>query len=174
MRDPEIRRHWGPTGASPTTSLTSWDARPTSRPSALPSMPVPTRWKISGQPGIGKTALLATSRTAPTAMRPRESCSPPGAGNQRGRPPARFRVRVRESDIVFAPTAAQLAEYLAEPRALVVLDDVRVAREELERILDGAGQCLLVTAATDRLLWTLGLGPTAALESWNASWGAAA
>ena len=59
---------------------------------------------------------------------------------------------VYESDIVFAPTAAQLAETSRAARAGRARRRP-VAREELERILDGAPQYPFVSAATDRLLW---------------------
>ena len=137
--------------------------------------------EVSGQPGIGKTALLRhvahrADRHAP------EGVVFAACGGQPVEDVLQFVFEsLYESDIVFAPTAAQLAEHLAEPRALVVLDDVRVAREELERILDGAPQCLFVSAATDRLLWgegrelnLLGLGTgRPRSSSWSASWAAA-
>jgi hypothetical protein len=58
-----------------------------------------------------------------------------------------------ECAVPFKPTDAQLRIALQNKRALILLDDVGVAREEVETLLGVAPGCGFVLAAPDRRLW---------------------
>ena len=181
MRDPRFAGARSRFGASPATFLTSWDATPTSRPSALPSKPR-LSIEVSGQPGIGKTALLRhvahrADRHAP------EGVVFAACGGQPVEDVLQFVFEsLYESDIVFAPTAAQLAEDLAEPRALVVLDDVRSSRARSSSGSSTERSTVPVRERGDRPP-PVGRGPRSEpagardrrprSSSWSASWAAA-
>ena len=64
--------------------------------------------------------------------------------------------------VAFKPTAAQIRQGLQDKQALVFLDDVEWAREEVETLLDAAPRCSFVLASSKRLLW--GEGRAAAMR----------
>jgi hypothetical protein len=58
-----------------------------------------------------------------------------------------------ESDVPFKPTETQLKHALQHKQALVIVDDLELAREETETLLDAAPKCTFVLASHDRRLW---------------------
>jgi len=61
-----------------------------------------------------------------------------------------------ECDIPFIPAAAQMADFLGDREALVVLDDCGLDRDEVETLLDGLPRCTIVLASETRTLWSRG------------------
>ena len=75
-----------------------------------------------------------------------------------------------ETDVPFKPTDAQLKHGLQDKQALILLDDVELAREDVEMMIDSAPACTFLLASTERRMWgegqSLALGglpPTEAL-----------
>ena len=58
-----------------------------------------------------------------------------------------------ESDVPFKPTGAEVRHALQSKRALVILDDVDLARDEVEALMDTAPACTFLLAAPERCLW---------------------
>jgi len=58
-----------------------------------------------------------------------------------------------ESNIPAKSTEAQIRHALQSKRALILLDDVALARNEVEALLDAAPQCIFVLASSERRLW---------------------
>jgi hypothetical protein len=58
-----------------------------------------------------------------------------------------------ETDVPFKPTDAQLKHDLQNKRALILLDDVELAREDVETMLDAAPACAFLLASTERRMW---------------------
>jgi LysM repeat protein len=58
-----------------------------------------------------------------------------------------------ESDVPFKPTGAQARHALQGKRALILLDDVCLARDEVETLLDAAPGCAFLLASAERCLW---------------------
>jgi hypothetical protein len=109
--------------------------------------------EILGAEGMGKTTLLRHTTH-------RMSDAPPDGviytvcGRQPVEDVLQFVFEcLYDCDAVLVPTPAQLAEYLQEPRLLVALDDVDLARDELGRLLDALPSCTFLGTATERHLW---------------------
>ncbi|MDY7039533.1 MAG: NB-ARC domain-containing protein, partial [Chloroflexota bacterium] len=58
-----------------------------------------------------------------------------------------------ESDVPFKPTDAQLRHALQGKRALIMLDDVELARDEVQALMDAAPGCAFLLASSERRLW---------------------
>ncbi|MDQ6828179.1 MAG: NB-ARC domain-containing protein, partial [Gemmatimonadota bacterium] len=58
-----------------------------------------------------------------------------------------------ESDLPFKPSEAALRLALRDKRALILLDDTTLPREDAEELLDIAPRCAVVIASPDRRLW---------------------
>ena len=58
-----------------------------------------------------------------------------------------------ESNIPAKSTEAQIRHALQGKRALILLDDIDLARNEVEALLDAAPQCIFVLASSERRLW---------------------
>ncbi len=58
-----------------------------------------------------------------------------------------------ESDAPFKPTEAQIRHALQGRQALILLDDVDLARDEVEALMDAAPSCTFLLASPERLLW---------------------
>jgi len=110
--------------------------------------------EVSGEPGVGKTAFLR--RLAHTEE---ASGFPHGVVYLSAR-------RIQASDLLqslfdtfyecpvpFKPTDAQLQLAFRGKRALVLLDDVDLPRNDLEKILDAAPECGAVVTSRERILW---------------------
>jgi hypothetical protein len=67
-----------------------------------------------------------------------------------------------ESDVPFKPTEGQIRQALQGKRALVVLDDVELPREEVGVLMDFAPSCAFLMASPQRRLW--GEGQSVALR----------
>lgn len=58
-----------------------------------------------------------------------------------------------ETDVPFKPTDAQIKHDLQDKQALILLDDVELAREDVEVMLDTAPACAFLLASPERRLW---------------------
>ena len=58
-----------------------------------------------------------------------------------------------ESDVPFKPTHAQVRHALQGKQALILLDDVELARDEVEALMDAAPGCTFLLASPERRLW---------------------
>jgi len=58
-----------------------------------------------------------------------------------------------KSDAAFKPTDAEIRHALQSIRALIILDDVDWARDEIEALLDAAPSCVFLWASPERKLW---------------------
>jgi hypothetical protein len=109
--------------------------------------------EIVGEVGIGKSALLRylsrRSGQRPSDGTVYHAC----AGEPLGDLLQFVFESFYECDTVFVPTPAQLTGYLQERGALLILDDLGLARDELQRLMDTAPSCLFLTASTSRQLW---------------------
>src|SRR5215203_38329 len=61
-----------------------------------------------------------------------------------------------DRDPTYLPTPVQMRHALRDERALVVLDDVDLEREEVEALMDAAPASVFLSASTERRLWSGG------------------
>ncbi|MFL5827979.1 MAG: hypothetical protein ACJ76V_15760, partial [Thermoleophilaceae bacterium] len=61
-----------------------------------------------------------------------------------------------ECDVPFLPDPAEVASYLADREALLLLDDCGLDRDDLDVLLDSAPKCTVLLASTERSLWSRG------------------
>lgn len=61
-----------------------------------------------------------------------------------------------ETDVPFKPTPGQLRQSLLPVRALIVLDDLRLDRDQVEALFASLPNCVFLLAARDRTLWGSG------------------
>src|SRR5829696_5571215 len=61
-----------------------------------------------------------------------------------------------DRDPTYLPTPVQMRHALRDERALVVLDDVDLEREEVEALMNAAPASVFLSAATERRLWSGG------------------
>jgi RecA/RadA recombinase len=61
-----------------------------------------------------------------------------------------------ESDLPLKSTDAQIRHALQDKRALVILDDVELSRDEVEALMDAAPACAFLLASPERHLWGQG------------------
>src|SRR5215217_4769306 len=61
-----------------------------------------------------------------------------------------------DRDPSYLPTSVQMRHALRDERALVVLDDVDLEREEVEALMNAAPASVFLSAATERRLWSGG------------------
>jgi hypothetical protein len=119
--------------------------------------------EFHGQAGLGKTALLRHLAHHPVA-----SALPDGVVYLSARrQPVQDLLQslydaFYESDIPFKPTEAQLKHDLQNKRALVLLDDVELAREDVQAVLDTAPACVFLLGSPEQRLW--GEGESVALR----------
>ena len=110
--------------------------------------------EVSGEPGIGKTALLRH-----LAHHPRASAFADGIVYLAGRDDSSVDLlqRIFEafygSDTPCQPTNAEIRRGLQDKQALILLDAVRVSQDELDLALDSAPRCAYVAATRERRLW---------------------
>jgi hypothetical protein len=119
--------------------------------------------EFHGQAGVGKTTLLRHLSHHPTA-----TSSPDGVIylSARHQPVDDLLQSLfdafYESDVPFKPTEAQLRHALQGKQALILLDDVDLARDEVEALMDAAPNCTFLLASPQRRLW--GEGRAVALQ----------
>ncbi len=110
--------------------------------------------EASGEPGIGKTAVLRH-----LAHHPRAASFPDGIVYLSARHQVSLDLQqllfeaFYESDEFCKPTEAEIRRGLQEKQALILLDDVHLAQDELEQVLDIAPRAAFVVATRERRLW---------------------
>ena len=110
--------------------------------------------EASGEPGIGKTAVLRH-----LAHHPRAASFVDGIVYLSARHQASLDLQqllfeaFYESDEFCKPTEAEIRRGLQEKQALILLDDVHLAQDELEQVLDIAPRAAFVVATRERRLW---------------------
>jgi hypothetical protein len=113
--------------------------------------------------GLGKTALLRHLAHHPTA-----ASLPDGVVylSARHQPAADLLQSLYdafyETSIPYKPTDAQLKHDLQNTRALILLDDVELPREDVEKVMDAAPACAFLLASPERRMW--GEGQSVALD----------
>jgi hypothetical protein len=109
--------------------------------------------EVFGEAGIGKSSLLryiAHHR----AQQPSEGCVYHAyTGEPLDDLLQFFFESFYECETAFVPTPAQLTEYMQGRRALLILDDLDLERDELQRLMDAVPSCLFLTASTGQHLW---------------------
>ncbi len=113
--------------------------------------------EVYGQAGIGKTALLDyLAHHYPTAP------CPDGVVPLRARRKSADDLlqslfsAFYESDSLLKPNDIQLRRFLQDKKALVVLDDVNLERDEVEALFKEAPGCTFLLASSERHLWNKG------------------
>jgi NB-ARC domain-containing protein len=110
--------------------------------------------EVSGEPGIGKTAILRH-----LAHHPRAASFVDGIVYLPARHHSFFDLQqllfeaFYESDEPCKPTESEIRRGLQEKQALIILDDVHLPQNELEQILDIAPHSAFVVATSERRLW---------------------
>jgi len=110
--------------------------------------------EISGEPGVGKTAVLRH-----LASHSRAAAFVDGIVYVSARHHASADVQQRlfeafyESDAFCKPTEAEIRRGLQEQQALILLDDAHLVQGELEEVLDIAPRSAFVVATRERRLW---------------------
>ena len=111
--------------------------------------------EASGERGVGKTALLRHVAHHPRAVSFADGIVYVLAPHQ---PPADILQRVfdafYESDAIAKPTEAEIQRGLQDKQALILLDGVNLAQDELERLLDSVPRSAFVVATRERCLWS--------------------
>jgi hypothetical protein len=119
--------------------------------------------EFHGQAGVGKTTLLRH-----LAHHPEAASFPDGVIylSARHQPLDDLLQSVfdafYESDAPFKPTDTQIRHALQDKQALILLDDVDLARDEMETLMDATPSCTFLLASPERRLW--GEGHTVALH----------
>jgi hypothetical protein len=114
------------------------------------AMPV----EFHGQAGLGKTTLLRHLSHHPAA-----TSFPDGVVylSARHQPMDDLLQSLfdafYESDVPFKPTDVQVRHALQNKQALILLDDVNLARDEVEALMDVAPGCTFLLASPERSLW---------------------
>lgn len=113
--------------------------------------------EFSGAPGIGKTALLRFLTNDP-----RTPAYPDGLIYLRAQsePLMDLLQALWEAffrcDVPYKPPDVEIRIALQAKRALIVLDDLDLAREEVEALMDAAPGCVFLLASAERHLWSGG------------------
>ncbi len=113
--------------------------------------------EFHGEEGVGKTSLLHVLAHHPTTAAFRDGVVHLRAGDQ----PATDLVRALfdafyDRDSAYIPTDMQVRHGLNDKQALVLYDDVQLARDEMEAVMDAAPACTFVIASRVRCLWGQG------------------
>jgi hypothetical protein len=109
--------------------------------------------EIIGRPGIGKTALLRSLAYHPAAAAFTDGVIYLTARQQSsGDLQQQIFDGFYESDRIRKPTVADIRHALQDKRALILVDDVQLKREELEQLLDAAPRSAFVVATHEQRL----------------------
>jgi hypothetical protein len=128
--------------------------RVTELDAALSALDVGLPVEVSGERGIGKTALLRQ-----LAHHPRAASFVDGILYLTARQQSFVDLRQRifeafyESDELCAPTDTEIRRGLRDKQALILLDDVQLTQNELERLLDVAPRSAFAVTLRERCLW---------------------
>ncbi|MFL7791240.1 MAG: NB-ARC domain-containing protein, partial [Anaerolineae bacterium] len=119
--------------------------------------------EFQGQAGLGKTSLLRHLAHHPTAASFPDGVVYLSARSQ----PAddllqSLYAAFYQADTPYKPTDAQLKHDLRNKRALILLDDVALEREDVEKLMDTAPACAFLLGSPERRL--LGEGKSIALD----------
>ena len=110
--------------------------------------------EISGEPGIGKTAVLRYLAHHPRAASFVDGIVYLPARHQSS---ADLQQQIFEafydSDEICKPTETEIRRGLQEKRAFILLDDVHLGLNELEQVLDIAPRSAFVVVTRERRLW---------------------
>ena len=110
--------------------------------------------EASGEPGIGKTAVLRHLAHHPRAASFVDGIVYVSARHQSSADLQQLLFEAfYESDEICKPTEAEIRRGLQEKQALILLDDVHLAQDELEQVLDIAPRSAFVVATRERRLW---------------------
>ncbi|HEY0284419.1 MAG TPA: NB-ARC domain-containing protein [Vicinamibacterales bacterium] len=110
--------------------------------------------EASGEPGIGKTAVLRHLAHHPRAASFVDGVVYVSARHQEpGDLQQLLFEAFYESDEFCKPTEAEIRRGLQEKQALILLDDVHLPQEELEQVLEMAPRAAFVVATRERRLW---------------------
>lgn len=111
--------------------------------------------ELSGEPGIGKTAILRH-----LAHHARAASFVDGIAYVRARRQPFtdllqliFEAFYERDDVQSQPTDAEIRRGLRDKQALILLDDVQLTPHELEQVLDIAPQSAFAVATRERCLW---------------------
>ena len=119
--------------------------------------------EISGDPGVGKTAFLRQLAHHSHAASFEDGVLYLSARHQCCDDLVQLIFEAfYASDGVRKPTDAQIRHDLRHTHALILLDDVRLPPQELERIFEIAPACVFVVATRERCLWDVGRNVTLA------------
>jgi hypothetical protein len=107
-----------------------------------------------GQPGLGKTVLVRNvAHHTVTAGFPDGAVCLPGHRVPLEDLLQAFYDLFYDRESSYKPTDAQVWLGLQEIRALVLVDDVDLPRDAVERLMDAAPGCTFLLTSTERLLW---------------------
>ena len=110
--------------------------------------------EVSGEAGIGKTALLRHLAHHPRAASFVDGILYLSARHQSPADLAQLMFEAfYESAEICKPTEAEIRRGLQEKQALILLDDVHLTQEELEQVIDSAPQSAFAAATRERCLW---------------------
>ncbi len=128
--------------------------RRTELASALSALDASLPIEASGEPGVGKTAILRQLAYHPRANSFVDGIVYLTARNLSSDDLLQLIFEAfNESDEPCKPTAAEIRRGLQEKQALILLDDVHLKQDELERVLDIAPQSAFAVSTRERCLW---------------------
>ncbi len=112
---------------------------------------------INGESGMGKTTLLCYLAHHPAANAFRDGIIYLYAAHQNAEDIAAFLYdALHTCDVPFHPTPAQIREGLQDRRALILLDDIALGREDLDALLHLAPSCAFVISSETQRYWGTG------------------
>ncbi len=110
--------------------------------------------EFHGQAGLGKTTLLRHLAHHPAATSFPDGVVYLSARHQPVADLLQFLFDAfYESDAPFKPTDTQVQHALQDKQSLILLDDIDLARDEVEALMDAAPGCTFLLASPERRLW---------------------
>ena len=123
---------------------------------AKAAMRVAQPFEYYAPPGWGKTSLLRYLGQLAAGMCPDGIVYQPSSGDPLD-DLLQFCFDVfYETDVPFKPTTGQLRQFLLPMRALIILDDLDMDRDQLEALFASLPNCVFLLAARERTLWGSG------------------